>query len=221
MKIKMNFPLLCNLYSSNKKYQEDGLRFFRNPVDVFKEELQSFRNANNKEKYCALVLLIIFNNNLCVDGLVENDISAKKFKHALKLCGIDTNTPPYTIGDHLKSLEGFFVKKIGDTFHFYHNFVMEVTTFVFGTDYPKELINYADIGFLRRRVKLENCTDKNDPLALENCIDKKDPLTLHLSEKYIRCLGSRFWTDILHGRLLDVVLNPYLRNKRIVESLKK
>lgn len=209
MKIKTYFPLLCHLYSSNEKYQEDWLRFFQEPVEVLKEELQSLRNANKKEKYCALVLLIFFNNNLCVDDLLENDISAKKFKHSLKLCGIDTNTPPYTIGDHLKSLEGFFVKKIGDTFHFYHDFIMEVTTFVFGTDYPKELINYADIGFLRRRVKLENS------------IDKKDPLTLHISEKYIRCLGSRFLSDILHDRLLDVVLNPCLRNNRIVEFLKK
>lgn len=42
------------------------------------------------------------------------------------MCGIETNTPPYTIGDHLKSLGGFFVKKIEDTFRFYHDFVMEV-----------------------------------------------------------------------------------------------
>lgn len=60
MKIKTYFPLFCNLYSSNKKYQEDGLRFFKEPVDAFEEELQSFRNANKKEKYCALVLLIFF-----------------------------------------------------------------------------------------------------------------------------------------------------------------
>lgn len=60
MKIKTYFPLFCNFYSSNKKYQEDGLRFSKEPVDAFEEELQSFRNANKKEKYCALVLLIFF-----------------------------------------------------------------------------------------------------------------------------------------------------------------
>lgn len=117
------------------------------------------------------------------------------------MCGIETNTPPYTIGDHLKSLGGFFVKKIEDTFRFYHDFVMEVTTFVFGPDYPKDLIKYADIGFLRRRVKLEGNIDQNDPLAI------------YLSTKHISSLGNRFFSDICGERLLDVVLNPCLRGK--------
>lgn len=208
-KIKTYFPLLCNLYSSNTKYQKDGLRFFKEPVDVFKEEIHSYRNARNKVNYCALVLLIFFNNNLCVNDILEHEFSANKFKHSLELCGMNSNTAPFTIGDHLKSLEGFFVKRIGDTYMFYHDFVMEVTTFVFGTDYPVDLVNYADIGFLRRKVKLETCFVQNDPL------------TIYLSNNYILNLGNRLFSDIFGERLLDVVLNPCLRNKKVIEVFTK
>lgn len=196
------FPLLCKLYFGHVSYQNDGLKFFKEPVAVLEEEIRTFRKSS-KEKYCALVLLVLFNNVLCVNDLLQDVISKRKYKHALELCGMQKNTAPYTIGDTLESMKGFFVKKIGDNFHFYHDFVMEITTYVFGSDYPEDTIKYADVSFLRRRVKLEGCEDQNDQFVIV------------LGDKYIDCLGKRLFIEIFGEHLLDVVLNPCLKNEKV------
>uniref|UniRef100_A0A8W8IEE5 Uncharacterized protein n=1 Tax=Magallana gigas TaxID=29159 RepID=A0A8W8IEE5_MAGGI len=116
-----------------------GLRIFKEPFNVFEEQIRRFRKEC-KENYCALVLLVLCNNQLCVEDIHQNDRLREKFKLALNLCEMLTNTAPSTIGDALKTLQGFLIKKIDDTYHFYHDFVMEVTTYVFGTDYPRETL---------------------------------------------------------------------------------
>uniref|UniRef100_A0A8W8IEI1 Novel STAND NTPase 3 domain-containing protein n=1 Tax=Magallana gigas TaxID=29159 RepID=A0A8W8IEI1_MAGGI len=197
------FPLLCKLYFSDKNNQTIGTRFFTEPFNVCQEQIRNFRNDSKKEckeKYCALVLLVLCNNQLCVEDIQNNDCLKEKFKLALKLCGMKKNTASHIIGDALKTLEGFFVKKIDDTYRFYHDFVMEVTTYVFGTDYPEETIRYADIGFLRRRVNLKSSNNKRK--------EEVDISTIYLNDKYSNDLVDRFFNEIFGDRLLDVVLNP-------------
>ncbi|XP_065925460.1 uncharacterized protein [Magallana gigas] len=200
------FPLLCKLYFSDKNNQTIGPRFFKEPFNVCQEQIRNFRK-DCKENYCALVLLVLCNNQLCVEDIHKDDRLREKFELALKLCEMKTNTAPHTIGDTLKNLEGFFVKKIGDTYHFYHDYVMEVTTYVFGTDYPTETIQYADIGFLRRRVNLKSSDD--------NRKEEVDKFTIYLNDKYVSDLADRLFDDIFGDRLLDVVLNPCVRNEKV------
>eukprot|EP00105_Crassostrea_gigas_P035747 XP_019919895.1 PREDICTED: ankyrin-1-like [Crassostrea gigas] len=85
---------------------------------------------------------------------------------------------------------------------------MEVTTQVLGSDFPTFIIQYADIGFLRRRVKLVTHENQNDSF------------TIYLGDTYVRELAERLFTDIFGERFLEVVLNPCLINKTIVEVLK-
>lgn len=212
------FPLLCKLYIGKENTQEERkerLHFFKHPLDVIEKEIRNFRNQSNScvEKYCALILLVLFNNHLCIEDILTNELSLEKFKLALRICGMKTETAPTTIKDALESLQDFFVKKIGDTFHFYHDVVMERTTYVFGTDYPLHTIKYADIGFLRTRIRIGGCSDK------------KEQMIVYLEDRYINDLGKRLIDEIFGERLLDVVLNPCLKNERItnmfIEEFKK
>lgn len=86
---------------------------------------------------------------------------------------------------------------------------MEVTSHVFGEKNPRETVKYADIGFLRRRVRL-GC-----------CEEQKDSFTIYLSDRYIEELGERFYYELFGERLLDVVPNPCLGNEKVIEELKK
>eukprot|EP00105_Crassostrea_gigas_P020621 XP_011439451.2 PREDICTED: uncharacterized protein LOC105336715 isoform X2 [Crassostrea gigas] len=209
VEVERYFPLLCKLYSSKEEYKHKGIEFFTKPVTVLKEEILEFRKKD-KGKYCALALLVLFNDDLCVSDLLTNEDNENKFKHMLKLCGLDKTTPPSAIGDNFSSMKDCFVKKIGDTYHFYHDLVMEVTTNVFGTDYPAETIKHADIGFIRKRVKLGNCDEHGDSF------------TIYLSgDRYAEELGERLYTELYGERLVDVVLNPCLRNEKVIEVLKK
>lgn len=131
------------------------------------------------------------------------------FKIALELSGMQDNTPPHTIGDALETLNGYFVKKIGDTYQFYHDFVMEVTTFVFGTDYPTDAIKYADVSFLRRRVRIKSSHVENDRF------------TIYVGDEHINDLGKRLFANLFGKRFLHVVLNPCLKNENIAKVLIK
>ncbi|XP_062577488.1 serine/threonine-protein phosphatase 6 regulatory ankyrin repeat subunit C-like, partial [Saccostrea cucullata] len=72
----------------------------------------------------------------------------------------------------LHELNRSYVKRVGNAFQFLHDFIMEITTLVFGVDCPQETIQYADSGFLRRRVMIEEDTEKED----------RDPFTVYLPE---------------------------------------
>ncbi|XP_052703310.1 serine/threonine-protein phosphatase 6 regulatory ankyrin repeat subunit A-like isoform X3 [Crassostrea angulata] len=208
VKVEQYFPLLCKLCSCKKDYKKNVIEFFTEPLTVLKEEILGFR-TNDKYKYCALALLVLFNDDLCIKDILETKHTEHKFKHTLKLCGLPVNTQPSVIRNNLNSLMGVFVKATGDKYNFSHDFVMEVTTFVFGNDYPSEIVKYADIDFLRRKVKLGNC-DKHDY-----------SFTIYLSDRYIEELGERLFSELFGKHLLDVILNPSLRNKKIIKVLKK
>lgn len=87
VKIEEYFPLLCKLYTSNDSYQKTGRIFFEEPVKVIEEEIERY-NKTNKQAYCGLFLLVVFNNDFCVKNLAKNDIFKTKFERALKLCGL-------------------------------------------------------------------------------------------------------------------------------------
>nr|XP_034321896.1 uncharacterized protein LOC105338389 isoform X2 [Crassostrea gigas] len=207
LKIEAYFPLLCKLCSGNKEYQRDGYKFFKEPRKVVEKQIRCFRTFD-RGKYCALVLLVLFNNDFCYDDVLKNENLENKFKRVLTMCGLPKDTPLYYIGDNLHLLEEFFVKKIGDTYEFSHDFVMEVTSFVLGNDYPAELIQYADINFLLRQVTLCSGTEQNRPF------------TIYLSEKHIDKLGKRLFTALFKDCYMDVILYPALRDKKVIKVLK-
>lgn len=198
------FPLLCKFYFSKNKCQNVGLRFFKDPFKCLIAEVSAYRHTI-KERYCALFLLILFNNDLCINDL-KNDLSENKFKRALKLCGMDKNTSPNAIGHNLECLKGFLVKKIGDTYHFYHDLVQEVIFYIFGRHYPAEIIKYSDFGFLRRRVTLHS-------------EERNDPFTINVDDKHFGTLGKRMFAEIFEHQVLEVVFNPCLKNTKVMKVL--
>lgn len=76
------------------------------------------------------------------------------YEHALKRCGMNTTTEPYKIGNALETLKNVFVSQIGNAYQFCHDLVMEITSCVFGSDYPSDIIKYTDIGFFKKTSKI-------------------------------------------------------------------
>ncbi|XP_078311433.1 uncharacterized protein LOC144618711 [Crassostrea virginica] len=223
----MYFPLLCKMSSHYSKQGNTILTIFKEPVAVLSTEIKSKKNKN-KESYCALVCLVLFNDKVSLKNLMEN---RTLFSESLQLCKLPSKTSHSTILEALKKMEGSFVKKIGNTYSFYHDFVMEVTTFTLGTEHPVETIQYADISFLRRRVCLEkkpdedNCTisksnDCNDELNNRQKTDN-DSFTISLSNDYIDELVNRLFQELFGDRFLEVVLNPCLKEREIVNDIIK
>lgn len=209
LKTNMYFPLLCKLFFSDTEKQKDGVEFFTDPVKNIEEEICAFRNKC-QEKYCALILIVLFNNKLCVDDLRNDENSEKLYEHALKLCGMNTFTQPFKIRDALETLKDGFVSKIGNAYQFCHDLVMEITSYVFGSEYPRDVIEYADIVFLRKRVKL-----------VDDRKDQPDQHTIYISDTYLDSLVERLLKEVVGANIFDVVLNPLLKNKKVAHALIK
>lgn len=209
LKTKMYFPLLCKLFFSDTEKQKDGVKFFMEPVEKIKEEIRAFK-YECKEKYCALILIVLFKNALCVGDLRNDENSEKLYEHALKLCGMKTNTATFEICDALETLKDGFVSKIGNSYQFCHDLVMEITSFMFGSDNHLDMIKYADIVFLRKRVKLED--DRKD---------QTDQLTIYISDTDLNSLAERLLKEVVGANIFDVVLNPLLKDKKVADALIK
>ena len=203
LKTETYFPLLCKLYASNNQSFEHDFTLFTEPKEVAKKEIEFWKEEDTK-KYCSLICLVLFNNTFCLTDCTTN---VELFKKCLNLCGLPDCTAPSTLKANLEQLVGFFVKKIGDNYHFYHDFIMEVTTLVFGKDYPAETIRYADIGFLRRRVTLGNCKDSNDSFVI------------NVNDTQINNFVERFLNEIVGDRFMEVVLNPCLKYEKLTDLL--
>nr|XP_022286571.1 uncharacterized protein LOC111099549 isoform X2 [Crassostrea virginica] len=199
LKIETYFPLLCKLFVDDSKGALDQRIFFREPKEVYETEINNLKIVD-KEKYCGLVCLVLFDNEICSDDLTKK---IKLFKTCLRLCNLPEFTSPVTITHNLELLIGLFVTKIGKSYQFANDFVKEVTTLVLGADYPTETIMYANIGFLRRNVKLGNCFDLTD-----SCI-----ITLSWNH-----LVDRFFQEMFKDRFMEVILNPCLRNENITNG---
>nr|XP_022300113.1 uncharacterized protein LOC111108482 isoform X2 [Crassostrea virginica] len=201
LQVEAYFPLLCKLSVSSGKHSIGNTCFFTEPIKFFRREIEIYRESDIL-KYCGLVCLVLFNNNLCKEDLIKTE---GIFKKCLNLCGVRESLPPGEIIQNLELLEGFFVKKICDTFQFSHDFILEITTFVFGTDYPREIIKHADIGFLQRRVKLEYNRESTDQL------------TIIINKTHIVDLVTRLSEEICKDRFIEVVLNPCLRDGKVTD----
>ena len=197
------FPLLCKLYKGKLERNENVSNDLHEPVEVLKDEIESYKNKD-KEKYCALVCLILSNNELCINDLKGNN---ELFSLCLQLCELPTHTSTDSIRNKLDSLEGFFVKTIGKKYSFYNDFIMEVTTHVFGSEHPRDTIKFADLSFLRKRIKIENS-------------QSDDFLTIVVNEDNIVHLVDRFFEEMFGSRFIEVVLNPCLRHEHVINGIK-
>lgn len=74
--------LLCKLFVSNEENFKDGIRFFKELIEVFMREIRSYREINS-EKYCVLFFFVFFNNMFWIDDFFENEILIKKYEYVL------------------------------------------------------------------------------------------------------------------------------------------
>lgn len=70
---KHYFPLLCKSYFSKQIVKAKRLNIFKSQGSFMKIKLNNLEKSCKKE-YCALVLLVLFNNRLCVEDNWESTI---------------------------------------------------------------------------------------------------------------------------------------------------
>lgn len=144
----MYFLLLCKKRFEKVEYFGFDVKFFKFFFrQVCRDEIKNLRDYY-KEKYCVLIFFVFFKNNFNVKNLFENKFFENIFRCVLKVSGLDNYMFFYDIRRVFDFFCGFYVKKIGDSYQFFNDIIMEIIILCFGEDYFVDLIRNVDISFI-------------------------------------------------------------------------
>ncbi|XP_076108739.1 uncharacterized protein LOC143076758 [Mytilus galloprovincialis] len=188
------FPLLCQLYSKNKKMIIED--FFKNPFTVYKEEIYKLQTEGGHVKYCALALCVMFNNHIKEEWFTEDvDKDIKTIiKNTYEACNVVKGTSRLVLRDALDSLTQTFIRKDGEVYRTIHDKLFDFLASYFGSTMIYCLINNASSHFIRERFVFEK---KN----------KRDKFLIDVSERYQQMYINRLIDDWFRGTIVDVFCN--------------
>ncbi|XP_052084179.1 uncharacterized protein LOC127721476 isoform X2 [Mytilus californianus] len=159
-------PLMFALYKSLSKENEniDVVNFFRNPFDIYTEEIDALHLLLDKTKFCALFFLVISNGSLNVSLLTncESEQERQKREDFFENCGIPRNTLRQRILEQLESLVPLFVRSNYDrsrqviSFSAIHDKTFDFLSFYFGHKFQKSFLRFADSEMLYERTMLKS-----------------------------------------------------------------
>ncbi|XP_071139683.1 uncharacterized protein [Mytilus edulis] len=150
-------PFLCKLYYVQRNNPEFNVQLFLDdPFSFYKKELRSMYNdcVEGKYKYCALLLLVIFNNKLKEKYLTGKDHKVKEIIEVIiDVCEIDENITGRKLKSQLEILTGTFVTYDAGIYKTIHDKLFDFLAVFFGTqeELISILINYAKPRFVRER----------------------------------------------------------------------
>ncbi|VDI42565.1 Hypothetical predicted protein [Mytilus galloprovincialis] len=150
-------PFLCKLYYVQRNNPEFNVQLFLDdPFSFYKKELRSMYNdcVEGKYKYCALLLLVIFNNKLEEKHLTGKDHKVKEIIEVIiDVCEIDENITGRKLKSQFEILTGTFVTYDAGIYKTIHDKLFDFLAVYFGTqeELISILLNYAKPRFVRER----------------------------------------------------------------------
>ncbi|XP_062594110.1 uncharacterized protein LOC134255600 [Saccostrea cucullata] len=160
------FPLLCRLYSKEKKFKANGEQFFIRPIKCIVGEFDQMQHINNL-LYAVLVICTLNNNTVSADILKdEQNIYFQKMKQAvLERCEVKSYTDSFEFVNALSAMEGTYTKRRGTEFTFVHDSMFEITAYHFGRQFPEIILQYMRSSYIANNVKLQRYREK----PIKNC----------------------------------------------------
>ena len=213
------FPLLCRLYQG--KEDLDIRKYLTNPFHIYKDELDNMFNEGDdgKCKYCALALVIIFNNNLketyltgkvqCIQRAIEETCEA---------CYINKGISKLQLKAELDTLEGTYVTKEDGIYHTIHDKLFDFMAYYFGQQMIQCFIDNGDsalIGerFLWKTAELttntpsNNCNESNTATDIKGFEESENRFTTLFSDDLLQMYIERMIKDWSQGEVANVFCN--------------
>ncbi|XP_062577843.1 ankyrin-2-like [Saccostrea cucullata] len=209
MRTESRFPFLCYQFGKNEDFKEQRSSFFTNPFAVYQQTISELK-MSCKKKYCGLIYLLA--RGCKIDANEERSrlsFDNKDFEDICELTGLPKNESRFSILDHLEMLVGSFVKKEKGILTFQNDFVIDVVSSALGMSFPKQMLRYCPLGFIRRKVIMTERGKKNDKFA--TC----------LKCEHIPDLINRLLSEVRNKQLIEVFTLPHLNDFRCKEEMKK
>ncbi|XP_052088264.1 uncharacterized protein LOC127725375 [Mytilus californianus] len=196
------FPLLCMLFSKEKKYQKLGGLFFTRPHQYLLKEFDRMERENVYH-YAALVMCMINKGKLSREDFPEPDIKKDIYDHCLN------EFSDFKLLKALDQITGTYVLKLKGRFIFIHDSIFEVTAYHYGKKYPDQILKYLDSSYIANNVKLT----KSD--------NSEDWLYIYIEEEDYPLLVDRIYTDLKDMQLYDVFMNQSLKDETFLNVFKE
>lgn len=184
------FPLLCKLYSENDC--QDVRAFFTRPVSMIEDSLAAMQVAENKAPFCALALLVLFNDSI-EDEWLTGTLSVQD-KILLELvyeeCEMNTFPSRKTIKRELDKLHGMFVKFEDCCYKSLHDKVFDIMAGFIGRELFDLVLRNADIKFISERYVFQGTCNAEDYL-IQVPSSKEGMFFTRLFEDYRKAFESR------------------------------
>ncbi|XP_076081216.1 uncharacterized protein LOC143052139 [Mytilus galloprovincialis] len=206
------FPLLCELFGENKSLRNNPEAFFSKPFEEYSKNLERLKMNKRSLKYCALAILVVFNDNLTVKMLSDLEIDKEDEEKIDAICGKvgqPKGTSRQSIMEELESLENIYVRKVNGKFRSLHDKMFDFLSSKIGPTVGLCLLKYSPCTFIRERVRLYGGQKDDD----ENII--------LLDSAYEDDYFKRMFADIMDGNIKDVFFNKQMQDRSFEDALLK
>ncbi|XP_063414421.1 putative ankyrin repeat protein RBE_0220 [Mytilus trossulus] len=147
------FPLLCKI--AERKTPDQIIKLFSNLKGFIKQDLMDLKE-NNHLQFCIITLCAILNNNFkeeILNDVYESDIERQAFDNICMEFNLGTNKDQVKskIKAQLANLEGMYMTKTENYYHFIHAKVYHIAVVVCGQTFLHSFIKYIRTSFIAER----------------------------------------------------------------------
>ncbi|XP_052078386.1 ankyrin-1-like isoform X1 [Mytilus californianus] len=199
------FPLLCKI--AEGRTAEHIIRLFSNLNDFIKQDLLALKETNHL-KFCIITLCAILNNNFVEDLLTDGydfDTERKIFENICMEFNLGSQKEPVKnkIREQLKNLEGMYLAKTENYYHFIHSKVYRTAVLVCGQAFLHNFIKFGRSSYIAERFCFKSSiTDRNQDSVI--IIDDENT-----EKRYF----DRLMADLEQGVTYSAFHNSQLRHK--------
>ncbi|CAC5362272.1 unnamed protein product [Mytilus coruscus] len=203
------FPLLCKLVSNDAERFRKRIEFFRQPLSLFRDELDKISNEN-KKLYCILVICMLYKGSY--NRSVFNIGCDEKIKRIIQVCGLQTDMSTKELEDSAVSAVGTYFTEDSTNFRFIHDALEETVGSHFCMFAPRVMFLYCDILFIRDLVRVHSNEDMHKNVAENIVIIRED----ELNEDHLQPLYNRLWDELKSGKFSSVLMSHIFKNETFV-----
>ncbi|XP_041374024.1 uncharacterized protein LOC121387078 isoform X1 [Gigantopelta aegis] len=221
---ELGFPQCCRHYVSSEETQKRGALFFKKPVEILQEQLNSIRTSN-RYQYLVLLLLLFKQGILktdCLDPFRRDEAVNALIKQLKDVCGINTDITGGQIKEAADVLCGLFLSYSDQKkeYSFIHQSVFDILFLQFSSEFLVKSIEICPVSMLLECIITPNVSTKGDITVLvteDNYealaerftqllkSDSAGQILCHQSfedESFVTFLVEKFWNSLVPTDIL-------------------